>query len=62
MGWKCFEDGERDVDELGAAAVEAIEGDVADHDVCTVLSPKMQEVFDQVGVSELVLGPACHGP
>ena len=32
-GWKCYEEGERDVDELVAAAVEAIEGDVTDHDM-----------------------------
>ena len=33
-GWKCHEEGQRDVDELVAAAVEAIEGDVTDHDNC----------------------------
>ena len=27
-GWKCYEEGERDVDDLVAAAVEAIVGDV----------------------------------
>ena len=46
-GWKCYEEGERDVDELVAAAVEAIEGDVTDHDMCMDLIQTIQEVFDQ---------------
>ena len=32
-GRKYYEEGERDVDVLVAAAVEAIEGDVTDHDM-----------------------------
>ena len=39
--------GERDVDELVAAAVEAIEGDVTDHDMCMDLTQTIEEVFDQ---------------
>ena len=31
-GWKCYEEGVRDVDELVAVAVEAIEDDVTDED------------------------------
>ena len=46
-GWKCFEESERDVDELVAAALEAIEGDVTDHDMCMDLIQTIQEVFDQ---------------
>ena len=37
-----------DVDDLVAAAVEAIEGDVTDHDMCMDLIQTIQEVFDQV--------------
>ena len=47
-GWKCYDEGERDVDDLVAAAVEAIEGDVTDHDMCMDLIHTIQEVFDQV--------------
>ena len=47
-GWKRYEEGERDVDELVAAAVEAIEGDVTDHDMCMDLIQTIQEDFDQV--------------
>ena len=43
---KRYEEGERDVDELVAAAVEAIEGDVTDHDMCIDLIQTIQEVFD----------------
>ena len=32
-GWKYYEEGVRDVDELVAAAVEAIEDDVTDEDM-----------------------------
>ena len=46
-GWKCYEEGERDVDELVAAAVEAIEGDVTDHDMSMDLIQTIQEVFGQ---------------
>ena len=46
-GWKCYEDLVRDMDELVAAAMEAIEGDVTDHDMCMDLIQTMQEVFDQ---------------
>ena len=46
-GWKCCEEDERDVDELVAAAVEAIEGDVTDHDMFLDLIQTIQEVFDQ---------------
>ena len=48
MGWKCCEAGEREVDDLVAAAVEAIEGDVTDHDMCMDLIQTIQEVLDQV--------------
>ena len=47
-GWKCYEEGEHDVDKLVAAAVEAIEGDVTDHDLRLDLVQMIQEVFDQV--------------
>ena len=46
-GWKRYEEGERDVDELVAAAVEAIEGDVTDHDMCVDLIQAIQAVFGQ---------------
>ena len=46
-GWKCYEEGEHDVDKLVAAAAEAIEGDVTDHDMCMGLIQTIQEVFDQ---------------
>ena len=46
-GWKCYEEGERDIDELVAAVVEAIEGDVTDHDMCMDLIQTIEEVFDQ---------------
>ena len=48
-GWKYYEEGERDVDVLVAAAVEAIEGDVTDHDMRVDLIQMTQEVFGQVG-------------
>ena len=64
-GRKFFEEGERDVDVLVAAAVEAIEGDVTDHDMLTDLIQMIREVFDQVGFPchsrGLELGSACHG-
>ena len=47
-GWKCYEEEVRDMDELVAAAMEGIEGDVTDHDVCMDLIQTIQEVFDQV--------------
>ena len=46
-GWKCYEEGVRDIGELVAAAMEAIEGDVTDHDMCMDLIQTIQEVFDQ---------------
>ena len=46
-GWKCYEEGVRDIGELLAAAMEAIEGDVTDHDMCMDLIQTIQEVFDQ---------------
>ena len=45
--WKCYEEGVRDIDELVAVAMEAIEGDVADHDMCMDLIQTIHEVFDQ---------------
>ena len=59
-GWKCYEEGERDVDELVAAAVEAIEGGDGPR---YVYGPSSNDtrVFDHVGVSELELGHSCHG-
>ena len=48
-GWKYSEEGERDVDVLVVAAVEAIEGDVTDNDMLMDLIQMIQEVFDQVG-------------
>ena len=47
-GWNLYEEGERDVDELVAAAMEAIEEDVTDYDMCTDLIQMIQEVFDHV--------------
>ena len=44
---ECYEEGVRDIDELVAVAMEAIEGDVADHDMCMDLSQTIHEVFDQ---------------
>ena len=46
-GWKCYEQGERDMDDLVAAAMEAIEGDVTDHGTCMGLIQTIQEAFDQ---------------
>ena len=46
-GWKCYEEGERDVDELVVAPVEAIEGELTDHDMCMDLIQTIEEVFDQ---------------
>ena len=46
-GWKCYEEGVRDIGELVAAAMEAIDGDVTDHDMCMDLIQRIQEVFDQ---------------
>ena len=48
-GWKCCEEGERDVDVLVAAAVEAVEKDVTDQDMLMDLFQMIQEVFRQVG-------------
>ena len=64
-GWKCYEEGERDVDVLVAAAVEAIEKDVTDQDMLVDLIQMIREVFDQVGFpcppGGLELGSAGHG-
>ena len=38
--------GVRDVDELVAAAMEAVEEDVTDYDMCTDLVQMIQEIFD----------------
>ena len=46
-GWKCYEEGVRDMDELVAVVMEAIEGDVTDHNMCMDLIQTIQEVFDQ---------------
>ena len=46
-GWKCYEEGVRDIDELVAVAKEAIEGEVTDRDMCMDLTQTIQEVFDQ---------------
>ena len=43
--WKLHGEGQRDVDELVAAAMEAIEEDVNDYDMCTDLIQVIQEVF-----------------
>ena len=43
--WERCEEGERDVDELMAAAVEAIE-DVTNYDTCMDLIQTIQEVCD----------------
>ena len=48
-GWKHYGEGVRDVDELVAVAVQAIEKDVTDQDMLMDLIEMMQEVFDQVG-------------
>ena len=45
-GWKLYEKSERNVDELAAAAMEAIEEDVTDFEMCTDLIQMIQEVFD----------------
>ena len=45
-GMGALRGGERDVDELMAAAMEAIEGDVTDYDMCRDLIQTMQGVFD----------------
>ena len=64
-GWKYYEEVERDVDVLVVAVVEAIEGDVTDHDMLVDLIQMIREVFDQVGFPcpprGLELGSACHG-
>ena len=46
-GWKCYEEGVRDTDELVAATMDAIEEDVTDHDMCMDIIQTIQEVFDQ---------------
>ena len=46
-GWKCYEEGVRDIGELVAVAMEPIEGDVTDHDMCMDLIQTIHEVFDQ---------------
>ena len=45
-GMERYEEGVRDVDELMAAAMEAIEGDVTDYDMCMDLTRTIQEVFN----------------
>ena len=45
-GWKLYDEGERDVHELVAAAMEAIEEDVTDYDMYTDLIQMTQQVFD----------------
>ena len=49
-GRKYYEEGERDVDALVAAAMEAIEGDVTDQDMLMDLIQMIRDVFDQVGL------------
>ena len=44
--WKRYEEGECNVDELVAAVMEAIEGDVTDCDMCMYQIQTIQEVFD----------------
>ena len=46
-GWRLYGESERDVDELVAVAMEAIEEDVTDYDMCTDLIQMIQEVFDR---------------
>ena len=48
MGWKYFEEGVRDVDELVAAAVEAIEDDVTDEDMLIYVIQMLRRVLCQV--------------
>ena len=45
--WNCDEEGVRDIDELVAVAMDAIEGDVTDDDMCMDLIQTIHEVFDQ---------------
>ena len=45
-GMGALRGGERDVDELMAAAMEAIEGDVTNCDTCMDLTQTIQDVFD----------------
>ena len=52
MGWNCYEEEVRDIDELAAAAVEEIEGDVTDHGMCMDPIQTIQEVFDQAVFQE----------
>ena len=47
--WKYYGEGVRDVDELVAAVVEAVEDDVTDEDMLIDLNQMIREVFDQVG-------------
>ena len=46
-GWKYYEDGVRDIDEMVAVAMEGIEGNVTDHDICMDLIQTIHEVFDE---------------
>ena len=48
-GWKYYEEGVRDIDELVAAAVESVEDDVTDEEMLIDLIEMIPEVFDQVG-------------
>ena len=50
-GWKYYEEGVRDVDELVAVAVEAIEENVTDEDMLTDLMQMIREVLDRPGIS-----------
>ena len=48
-GWKYYEECVWNIDELVAAAVEAVEDDVTDEDMLIDLIQTIREVFDQVG-------------
>ena len=50
-GWKYYEGGVRDIDELVAAAVESVEGDVTDEEMLIDLIQMVREVFDQADPS-----------
>ena len=45
-GWERYEEGERDVGELMAAAMEATQGDITNRDMYMNLTQTIQEVFD----------------
>ena len=48
-GWKYYEEGVRDIDELVAAAVGSVEDDVTDEEILIDLIHMIREVFDQAG-------------